>query len=497
MSLELHHDFTFNPDGSGRVTVRWSGPGGAGAPSPDDFVRSELERCQGVEAWADVQCGPEDDRLVFSGTAWFRDITALRFFCQGFHVSLLDFQVLANPDGGITVAAQGLRRDAAPTLAADATPAEVRASLASEREKMAGARGFLAELFGNLVCRAVLRLPGPLLDPVPGERIDANAVQVEYHGAKLVTALDRLLDDDAALERMLRTSGASPEAALELLGESGPVELTTGPDVAPAFDFEAEVAMAREAFAAFSANLQVAAPADEPAELLPARVLGCKLVFEADGSRDLAPFGQNFTGASLSIGLELPVAALDIEDACYTRAVADCGTDVTTEDEWNRRVHFPKRTTDGGTVCLEFNLAMPQGSRGLAELHGRFVALTSDGSEDQDLGFAELTAGAAGTVHGAQLVAANQEDENRWSFEILVHVAQKRILGCRLVGDDGELALEQSGYSSCNDETTMNYRAEGTLPANARMVMTFASELRRRVYGFELGPIDWFGRPLS
>ena len=187
--------------------------------------------------------------------------------------------------------------------------------------------------------------------------------------------------------------------------------------------------------------------------------------------------------------------ALDIESACYTRVVADDGTDLTPDDEWNRRVHFPKRSSDGATVVLEFEFAAPAGCRGLDELRGRFVALTSDGSEELDLGFAELAAGATGTVHGATLVSMQQEDENRWSFEVLVHVAQKRILGCKLVGDDGEVALDQAGYSSCNDETTMTYRVEGALPANPRMVMTFAAGLQRTAYAFAFGPIDWFGRP--
>jgi hypothetical protein len=460
-------------------------------------MRSELERGSGIDAWADVGCGPEGDRLVFRGTAWFRDATALRFHCQGFHVSLLDFQVQPNPDGGITVASVGQPNgDDITSIPPGTSEARARELLAAERGKLEMARGLLESMFGNLQCTVVLRLPGSLVGAVRGERLDANTVQVAWHGARLVEIVDRLLTDDALMLKLMREGGVTPDRALELLGDIGPVRLTTGPAVAVQFDYDAEVEAARAAFAGFAESLQVAAPPDQPAEELPARVLGTKLVFEASGERDLAPFGQNSTGASLCIGVDLPGAALDIEEACYTRAVADSGADLTHGDEWNRRVHFPKRTSDGSTVCLEINLDLPADCHGLMELRGRFVALTSDGSEDQDLGFAELAPGAAGTVHGAQLVTAQQEDETRWSFEVQVQVAQKRILGCRLVGDDGELPLEQAGYSSCNDETTMSYRAEGTLPANARMVMTFASGLARRAFAFTLGPIDWFGRPL-
>src|SRR5262245_3329242 len=150
MSLDLHHDFTFNPDGSGRVTVTWSGPL-AGVPAPADFVRSEIERAQGVDAWADVGCEPDGDRLVFRGTAWFADVRALRFHCQGFHVSMLDFEVLPQDDGGVVVASvRSAKSSDVTTIHAGASEQQALELLAQEREKLAMVRGFLDGMFGSL-----------------------------------------------------------------------------------------------------------------------------------------------------------------------------------------------------------------------------------------------------------------------------------------------------------------------------------------------------------
>ena len=498
MTLDLHHDFTFNPDGSGRVTVRWAGPLGEGAPTAEDFVRSEIERATGVDAWADVSCGPEDGQLVFTGTAWFPDCSALRFHCQGFHASLLDFVVTSGADGSVAVATlQKPPAPTAPTLAPGSSDAEAKRVLAEEREKLAMARGFLDGLFGSLRCSAVLRLPGPLVGSPRGERLADNAVRVQFEGAQLVQVLDRLMNDDALMLRLLRQGGVTPEAALDLLGDQGPVALATGPGATALFDYAGEVAVAREQFAAFAESLRAAVPVAGPAEpMANVRLVACKVVFEADSERDLCPQGQNHPGVTLTIAGDLPQTALDLDSAGYEKAIADDGTDFTPGDEWDRRCHFPKLTKDGRTVYLDLELKPPAGARGLGELSGRLTALCSDGQEQLDLGFEELVPGATGTVAGAMLVRVEQEDEQRWCLEVQVQVARQRVLGCVLTSEAGSLPLEQTGYSSCNDECTFTYRLDGDLPTSARLVMTFAANLSRLDFGFALQNVDWLGRSL-
>lgn len=490
---ELHHDFLFNPDGSGRVTVRWTGPAGS-APAPADFVRSEIERAVGIDAWDDVRCEAEGEQLVFTGTAWFPDATTLRFHCQGLHVSLLDFVVRGDDDGSVTVTTAG---NTSTTTTPDKVPAaELPQHLAAEREKLAMARGFLDAMFGDLVCTAVLRLPAPLVGSVRGERVAPNAVAVRYEGRRLIGIVDRLMRDDALLARLLQEGGLeSPAAALQLLGDQGPVDLRTGPGATFAFDYAAEVAAARERFATFAAELGAAAPTCEAdAWLEHVRVVAAKVVLEADADRDLCPQGQNRPGVTLTIAGEMLAPALELEQAGYDRCVLADGEDITPADEWDRRCHFPKTTNDGHTVYLDLELPAGQ-SRGLAELRGQVLAVASQGTESHDLGFAELAAGAEGTFAKARLLSI-ETDDGRTRVEVQVMLPRARVLALELRADDTTTALEPAGYSCCNDESNLSYRLDGDLPADGRLVMTVASELARTRYGFELRQVDWFGRPL-
>ncbi|MCU0865263.1 MAG: hypothetical protein MUC36_15885 [Planctomycetes bacterium] len=498
MSLELHHDFTFNPDGSGRVHVRWSCPGGAGAPSPDAFVRSELERAVGVEAWADVRCEPEGDQLVFEAVAWFRDPQQLRFHCQGFHVSLLDFEVVPQPDGGVainTLARAG--HEAGTTLAADADAAEVARALAAEREKLGMAREFLAGMFGELHCTAVVRAPGPLVGDTPGERLDDRTVRVAFAGSELVAALERLMTDDDILLRLLRGGGVTPEAALAMLGATGPIRLRTGPVVHEQFDYEQEVDAARATFAPLAESLQAALPSTEPAwPLTNVRVVATRIVLEADADRDLCPQGQNQPGLELTVAGDLDRAALEIDEVGFEQLLASDGTDLTPPDEWERRCHFPKRTNDGATVYLDLKLPLPAGP-GFALLQGRLMALVSSGSESVDLQLPELVEGASSEIFGARILRLQAEDDGSTALELQLQVPRARVLGCDLHQDGAVEALTATGYSSCNDQCDLSWRATGTINADARLVLTCAADLARVPFSFELRDFDPCGRPLA
>lgn len=493
----FHHDFTFNPDGSGRVTVRWTGPGGPGAPSPDEFVRSELERAQGVVAWADVGCTSEGDQLAFTATAWFADVRALRFHCQGFHVNLLDFAVERDDADAVTirsVAQPGM--DGGTTLAADASADEVQRTIAAEREKIGMAREFLAGMFGDLVCTAVLRAPAPLAGRTPGKRLDERTVEVVFEGKKLVEVIERLLTDDAAMGKLLRQGGVTPQAALELLGDQGPLYLQTKAGAVDQFDFAAEVAAAQAAMPEWTAALGAAVPEQLPSEpLANVRIVACKLVLEADSERDLCPQGQNFRGVQITVAGDLVEPCLDLEEASCTAATADDGSDLLPPDEWDRRCHFPKQTNDGRTVYLDLGLPMPAAARGLSVLAGRVVCLGSRGSETVDLGFAELVVDAEGTSYGARLLRLEPEAEE-CQLEIELQVAHRRVLAAAIHAGDDVLPLEQRGYSSSGDQCSIAYRLAAPLPADARFVVTLASELVRTQYAFELRDVDWFGRPL-
>lgn len=496
MALELHHDFTFNPDGSGRVHLRWIGPGGADAPPPADFVRTEIERAQGVAAWAGVRCEPEDDRLVFEAVAWFRDPTELRFHCQGFHVSLLDFEVGTADDGGVRIATRMSPQSTSAPREAPVDAEETAALLAAEREKLAMARPFLAEIFGGLRCSAVLRAPGTLTEVRGGERLDDGAVRIEVDGSELVAALDRLQGDDDLLLRVVLQGGLTPETAFATFGVQGPVQLRTLPDAVPQFDWEQEVAEAREAFAPFLEAMGAAVPSAEPAApLANVRVVASRVVLEADPERDFTPQGQGQPGLELTIAGDLDVSVLSIDDAEYDRLLASDGADLRPADSWDRRCHFPKQTNDGRTVWLDFKLPLPAAA-GFAAFAGRLQCLVSEGAELVDLELPELAEGAGSDVLGARVLRVEEDHDGNTTLEVRVHLARERVLGAAVHASGEAMPLAQIGYSSFNDQCEFTWRASGSLPRDARLVLTCAAGLRRLAYSFSLSDFDLLGRPL-
>ena len=225
MTLDLHHTFTLNPDGSGRVAVRWTGPVGDGVPEPDEFVRAEIEKAQGVEAWADVTCTIDGDHTVFGGTAWFRDLRALRFHCQGVHVNLTDLELVGDADGSVELRTR-LERAAND----EPTSGDLAATLEAERDKLRAAREIVAGMFGGLTCTIVANLPGRLVGKVRGQRRGDTGVETTFHGAKLVELLDRLLTDDALMARLLASGGLNgPSAPRRARVPSGKMAADTRP----------------------------------------------------------------------------------------------------------------------------------------------------------------------------------------------------------------------------------------------------------------------------
>lgn len=492
MTLDLHHDFTLNPDGSGRVVVRWTGPQ-EGAPSPDEFVRTEIEQAQGVEAWDGVRCAIEDERLVFTGTAFFRDLRALRFHCQGVHVNLADLELLRAGDGSVEVRTRFDRAEHA-TAGGDASTER----LADAREQIRQARAFIAGLFGGLSCTLVVRLPGRLAGPVRGRRCGDNAVEATFRGACLVDLLDRLLVDDALMGRLLAAGGLQGPAALyELLGDDAAFAARTMPGAQAQFDYEQEVATARESFAALRMQLRAATPGAGPAVPLDnVRIIAARVVREADGGRDLCPQGQSATGVTVTIAADLPQSALELERAVLEKAVTDDGCDVTPPDEWDRQCHFPKTTADGQTIYLDFALPAGAGARGLAELTARVTATTSHGREEIELGLPELTAGARGRHLGAELLRCEAEADGGMALELRLDVPRPRVIELSALVGRKRVPLTIQGWSSCSDECSLACRVDEALPADARLVATLATDLERADYALALRAVDWFGHGL-
>lgn len=494
MDLHLDQDYTFNPDGSGKVLLRWEGD----APGPDleagAFMASEVANGKGVEAWSAMSCEIVDGKLKFHATAYFKDPAALRFHCHGFHSNSFDFTVSTDDSGNLVV------KNPAPapvaTDGASATDEQLRARLGEERAKFGMARDFMAGMMGGLVCTATLHLPGTVGSLKHGKKSGKNAVTTRFEGKAIVDLLDRLMVDDELALKLLRIGKEGPEVLLGFLGDLGPLEVTAKGPLAPLFDFEAEAAEGRQAFAALSETLNLPKGPETGPPMENVRIVAAKVVREADSDREFTPMNQNYASISFAVAGDLPEGVLKVEEGRMDAAVPDAGGNLVPDDDWKRRIHFPKITKDRRTAYFDVEFPLPDGGAdGFSEIRGTLDVQVSSGMEDVDLGFKKLETGAAGSECGAVIERLEVQDEERATLELKLQISMERLQSLSLAAPKKEpVALYQNGYSSSGEECTLTYTIEGAIPRKAKLVARMATNLHRVTLPFVVRDVDALGR---
>lgn len=490
MNVHLEHEFFFNPDGRGKVKLRWSGP--PQGPDPRTFIGEEVGKAKGVEAWSGLSCEPEGDALVFQGTAWFRNVSELRFHCQGLHVSSVDFATATDPKGAFTVVGRMESKAETPVSDEEALPA----AIAQAREQMAMGREFIEGMFGGLVVSVILRMPGKIKTPKNAKKLDDTSAATEMAGKDLLGILDRLMTDDKLMAKMLKLGGG-PDAMASLLGDLGPAEVSTKGKTADLFDWDAEVAEAQAAFEEFRASLGVPAGPERSKPTENTRVVAFKIVREADGDRDLNPMGQNFAGLSYVLAGELPGPALKAEEGRLEAFILDDGADLTPSDDWDRRIHFPKLTNDGKTVICEVSVKLPESEpAGIREIRGVVRVQVATATEEVDFGFPELATGAQGTLFDSALERCETGEDGRTSIEIRINLAMERIQSLALVDESGSAAeLNRSGYSSSGDQCTLTLDSDVALQPGMKLKARVMADLKYYEVPFGVENVDLMGRP--
>ena len=281
--IETKQDVTLNPDRSGKVRVElvmsdmpFSMTPQNEPPDPQmtakRVAKSVLDGSKGIETWSDVAVErTEDSRTRFTGTAYFKDFTAMHLEAgkmQGVTLEKTD-------DGGMLLRLQPQQQpDAAPGGRETGTPPaepepkpemseqEMQQRLAAERAKWQQMKPMMAMTIGKMRMDATFRLPGKLVEVKGFQKTPDGGVQFVFDGAKVLEVIDKLMADDAYVkENMLAGKGGmgqrprGDEALKQLFGTSGPlVAKTEGPAEAQ-FDYAAEVQAAKAAYPAMIQRL--------------------------------------------------------------------------------------------------------------------------------------------------------------------------------------------------------------------------------------------------
>jgi hypothetical protein len=540
--FDTKEDFTINPDGSGKVvhectfqTVNL----GDQKPDPDqalrDAVREVLEQSKGVEAWRNVSFKTLDDgRLFFRGTAYFKDLSRLEIHNQ----TMLEFGWKKTADGGAIL---DLRTNKSDTLAGGTlpdggmmevtaakktqpaatnklSPEELSKKIRQERAQFQQTKPMLAGFLGNLKQTAVFHLPGKIVSSSNFAKDASGALMLKFEGAKLLAVMEKLINDDewcrknggTGFDNLQDKPMMDDEINQLVFGEKAPVRATIASGTAPLFNYATEVAAAKTDYAKTQKELGVGAdssgstePAAPPAQggaLKNVKVVGIRLVTQSDQKRNLRPFNYD-TEYSLALLVEFPGSVQSVsEESAVETALADDGSSLLPDSEWNRKVHFPQLSTDKTAAILEFKLKVPgNGVKGLKELSGRLHYNVSSGAREVDLGFEDLKAGAAGTELGARIESIKDgwQKDGSQMMDLRLNTNPDGIKSLSLVVDGTKTALRQNGYGGGGNSYTFTYESKPAFPAKGRLVAEVYDKLQAFEAPFKLENVTLLGASMK
>ena len=504
--FKVVHESTFQ-------TVDLSGKADQSDAQLKAAIAEVIKNAKGVDAWRDVSFKRLDDgRIHFKGTAYFRHLSELELPNQ----TMLNFSWAKDADGkGVLTLREkpgGPGGEKKPADWAKLSPAERTKKIKEERAKFQQMKPMMTGFIGTMKHSAVFHLPGKPGESAGFVRDPSGALRIDFDGARMLAAMETLLNDDAWIARNSGNLGAqempaNDERLSELLfGGKGPLRAAVSGLAGAAFDYEAEVAAAKADFAAVEP--QLATGAEPVASAAPARgeslkalkVVGVRLVTEVDEKLELQPLGAG-AGYTVALLAELPGSVLAMTDECsLDTAVADDGSDLLPESEFSRRISFPKLSADKATVLIEAELKAPgAGVRGLKELSGHLQYRAAGGTKEIELGFAKLAAKAKGKALDAQIesIAANGDGGKSQSMELQLAVHPDGLRALYVVTGGNRVELKQRGYSGSGEAFTYTYEAEAGFPAKSRLVAEVYDQLQTFDVPFKLENVTLLGEPID
>ena len=518
--FDTKEDFTINPDGSGKVTIEsvfapfQLDMGDDDKKTPDQKLQSAikdvLDNAKGVAAWRDVSYKQQDDgRVWFKGTAYFADLSKVEFQ----NLAAMNF-TLQKTNGGLVLESQMNKKDdqekpAAPVKLSDA---EMAAKIKESRASYQSSRPMMIGILGTMHQEAVFHLPGAASEVSNFKTTPAGDLQISFDGTNMMAAMDALTASDDWWRKQLAVSGNPMQDGMsmddelneKLFGQKAPVRAFIASGAAK-FDYATEVAAAKKEFAVLQKKLGAdsdvteLAPPAQGGDFKSLKVGGVRWVFETDDKNDVRPLNWS-AGYTLSIVGEFSGSVTEVSDGKVETALALDGSDLLPENEWDRKINFPRLSKDRTKVVFEINLSAPGPEvKGFKEISGTLGYSVAEGTTNVDLGISEIKAGATGSELGASIVSIKPGFGNNGGqdIELKLHLEPAELISLTAVGADGqETALERRGYGGGNHQYNITFNAKTEIPANSRLVAKVYSQVKQFEIPFKLSNLTLLGQPI-
>jgi len=512
--FETKEEFTLNPDGSGKVVhectfqnFNISGQDANPEKELKKAVAEILAKAQGVEVWRDMSYRKLDDgRIYFKGTAYFKNISDFEIPQQ----TMKEFAWSISADGtGVLTLRDKRDGDEELKKAADwrkLSPEERTQKAKAERGEFKQRMPLMLATLGAMKHEAVFHLPGQPAEWVGFTRDPIGALRLQLDGSKILTAMESLVSDDAwfakNVGRLNFNDFCTNDERMRLLifGSKGVVRGTVKGLAGAAFDYEAEVAAARDGFATVQQQLNpgpitVIGPA-EGGPLRSLKVVGVQLVREMDEQSEIQPFNES-AGYSISLLAELPGRVLAMTNECAVdTAIADDGSNLLPEDSFDQLIKFPKLSADKAAVLIEARLKLPgAGVKGIRELSGHMQYKGAETTKELELDFPKLAVAAKTKVLAAEIESFSQGKKRGNTLKLKMEIKPEALKTMYLVVGKSRTELRQQAYGGDGDSYTYTFETESKLPAKGRLIAVIYDQQQLFDVSFKLENITLLGEP--
>ena len=520
--IENSEEYFINPDGSGKVVYESSlqqmdfGMGKQKSPDEKakDMVRAELENAAGVDAWRDIHYESDgEDKVLFRGTAYFRDLSKLKFYNAGTSVSLYNQMVLSKAGSTLTLEIKSAKKDARSEKDAattgELTQQEINQKIADSMQQYEKSKLMFAATLSAMKIRRILHLPGEVSMTSNLERNEDGALVHEFLGSDLMAIMDSMMTDEewlraeitAGKDVMKDGPGGDDRLNEKLFGEQGPIKAVCVNAQEPSFNFEEEVAQAREdARDTFKELSVVSKQSVDISQAKDFRVGGVRIVAESSMENGVRPFNWDKGYVISMIGV-LPETAINATGGKLVSAETDNGEDILPERDWDRKISFPRLGNDNKTVVFEVNMSLPsEQAKGIKEVAGVVEYVVASATRTVDLQISHFATGVKGSEFGAEIktLAEDSWQPGKQTMELKVDLNKDRVKSVTITDSAGSAIQVSSGYSAMGDVTTYAYTAkEGNFPESGSIILEVYEDLKTVELPFKVTDISFLGKPLN
>ncbi len=510
---ETKLDYTVNPDGSGKVIVEVKSASmmemnqTAGGAS---LAKDVLKNSSGIETWKDIEFRKTDDgKNYFKGTAYFADISKVRFK----NISMMDSLMFYKDAQGnlILELNNDNKTDQKTEQKSNLSKEELDKTIAEQKTQFQQMRPMLSAFLATMKTEISFQMPGKLEKSTNFKKDKSGNLLLTLEGEKFLNVLDKVMSDEAwwrqqilAGADMKKNPPSGNEINEQLFGEKGPVRATYKGKFKPFFDYATEMAAAQAAYDAMIAALglkeeEPMTPAAEKIEnytggnFAAVEIARITMSNLSDPEYNLFGTDQSYR---ISVLGRLPGAVLSAEKAVVRKAVADNGEDLLHPDEWNRETGYVQMSQNKSVLLWDVTLQLPgKEVKGFKEISGFVYATSASGTNWVDAGIAALKEGSHGTSFDVTIESVRPSGSGE---EMTLKFGSScSALNDVQILDAGGRKLEVQKYSTSDygDGCTLSYYLEGSFPAKGSIKIEVFENVNKLEIPFSITNVDLFGNP--